>query len=70
MGATRPFREAGEMWCDQDSTLRRAGGLPERNERDATDDQAITLETGDTAEVRIPYDGIVRANLIDEGLTT
>jgi ribosome maturation factor RimP len=36
----------------------------------AADDQAITLETGDTGEVRIPYNGIVRANLIDEGLTT
>ncbi len=36
----------------------------------AADDQAITLETGDAGEIRIPYDGIVRANLIDEGLTT
>ena len=30
----------------------------------------ITLEAGDTGEIRIPYDAIVRANLIDEGLTT
>jgi ribosome maturation factor RimP len=36
----------------------------------AADDVAITLETGDAGEVRIPYDAIVRANLIDEGLTT
>lgn len=36
----------------------------------ASDDDAITLETGDAGEIRIPYDAIVRANLIDEGLTT
>jgi ribosome maturation factor RimP len=30
---------------------------------------ALTLEAGDAGEVRIPYDAIVRANLIDEGLT-
>ncbi len=34
------------------------------------DGTAITLETGDAGELRIPYDAIVRANLIDEGLTT
>ena len=33
-------------------------------------DDTITLEAGDTGEIRIPYDAIVRANLIDEGLTT
>ena len=33
-------------------------------------DDALTLDTGDAGEVRIPYDAIVRANLIDEGLTT
>ena len=30
----------------------------------------ITLDAGAAGEVRIPYDAIVRANLIDEGLTT
>ncbi len=34
------------------------------------DDDTITLQTGDAGEIRIPYDAIVRANLIDEGLTT
>jgi len=34
------------------------------------DGQTITLETGGSGDVRIPYDAIVRANLIDEGLTT
>ena len=33
-------------------------------------DDTITLEAGDAAEIRIPYEAIVRANLIDEGLTT
>ncbi len=33
-------------------------------------DDTITLEAGETGEIRIPYDAIVRANLIDEGLTT
>ena len=33
-------------------------------------DDAITLEAGDAGEIHIPYDAIVRANLIDEGLTT
>jgi ribosome maturation factor RimP len=36
---------------------------------DASDD-AITLATGDAGTVRIPYETVVRANLIDEGLTT
>jgi ribosome maturation factor RimP len=36
--------------------------------REAGDD-GIALETAE-GEVRIPYDAIVRANLIDEGLTT
>ena len=33
-------------------------------------DDTITLQAGDAGEIRIPYDAIVRANLIDEGLTT
>ena len=33
-------------------------------------DDTITLEAGDAGEIRIPYEAIVRANLIDEGLTT
>ena len=33
-------------------------------------EEALTLETGAAGEIRIPYDAIVRANLIDEGLTT
>jgi ribosome maturation factor RimP len=33
-------------------------------------DDTIALETSNAGEIRIPYDAIVRANLIDEGLTT
>lgn len=33
-------------------------------------DTTITLDAGAAGELRIPYDAIVRANLIDEGLTT
>lgn len=33
-------------------------------------DDFITLDAGPAGELRIPYDEIVRANLIDEGLTT
>jgi ribosome maturation factor RimP len=33
-------------------------------------DDAITLDAGDAGALRIPYDAIVRANLIDEGLST
>ena len=33
-------------------------------------DDAIALEAGNAGEIHIPYEEIVRANLIDEGLTT
>ncbi|MGH3137300.1 MAG: ribosome maturation factor RimP, partial [Gaiellaceae bacterium] len=36
---------------------------------DVTED-AVTVETADGSSLRIPYDAIVRGNLIDEGLTT
>jgi len=36
----------------------------------AADEETVTLATGDAGEIRIPYEAIVRANLIDEGLTT
>lgn len=32
--------------------------------------ESITLDAGDAGELHIPYGSIVRANLIDEGLTT
>ncbi len=33
-------------------------------------DDVVTIETAGAKSVRIPYDAIVRGNLIDEGLTT
>jgi ribosome maturation factor RimP len=53
-------------------SVRLEGGKKNRHRGvllEASDD-AITLQTGDAGELRIPYDAIVRANLIDEGLTT
>ena len=41
-----------------------------RGEVSAADEDAITLENADAVLLRIPYDAIVRGNLIDEGLTT
>jgi ribosome maturation factor RimP len=52
--------------------VRLAGGKKNRHRGllvEAGDD-TITLEAGETGEIRIPYDAIVRANLIDEGLST
>ena len=41
-----------------------------RGEVKAADDDAVSLETTEGVVLRIPYDTIVRGNLIDEGLTT
>ena len=41
-----------------------------RGEVLAAGDDAVTLALADTGTVRIPYDAIVRGNLIDEGLQT
>jgi ribosome maturation factor RimP len=53
-------------------SVRLEGGRKNRHRGTLVDagDDTITLQTGDAADVRIPYDAIVRANLIDEGLTT
>jgi ribosome maturation factor RimP len=53
-------------------SVRLEGGKKNRHRGLLTgaDDDAITLDAGDAGELRIPYDAIVRANLIDEGLTT
>jgi ribosome maturation factor RimP len=50
----------------------RSGGKKSRYRGVLTEagEEAITLKAGGAGEVRIPYDSIVRANLIDEGLTT
>jgi len=41
-----------------------------RGEVTEADESAVTVETAEGAALRIPYDAIVRGNLIDEGLTT
>jgi ribosome maturation factor RimP len=53
-------------------SVRLEGGKKNRHRGLLTEagDDAITLDAGDAGELRIPYDAIVRANLIDEGLTT
>jgi ribosome maturation factor RimP len=50
----------------------RADGRKNRYRGVLTDagDGTITLDSGDAGEIHIPYEAIVRANLIDEGLTT
>jgi ribosome maturation factor RimP len=50
----------------------RAEGRKNRYRGMLTDagEDTITLDTGDAGEIHIPYETIVRANLIDEGLTT
>jgi ribosome maturation factor RimP len=50
----------------------RADGRKNRFRGVLTDagDGAVTIDTGDAGEIHIPYEAIVRANLIDEGLTT
>lgn len=51
-------------------SVRTEGKKRQRGTLSAAGAAAITLETRDENEVRIPYDAIARANLIDEGLTT
>jgi ribosome maturation factor RimP len=73
-GPERPLRKPEHFAAVLGDTvsIRAEGGKKgrRRGRLIAADDVAITLETGDAGEVRIPYDAIVRANLIDEGLTT
>jgi ribosome maturation factor RimP len=73
-GQERPLRKpehfAGAI--GRTVSVRADGGKKNRyrGRLTAADDAAITLESRDAGEVRIPYETIVRANLIDEGLTT
>ena len=73
-GPERPLRkrEHFESAVGARVSIRLDGGKKNRHRGvllEAGDD-TITLDAGDAGEVRIPYDAIVRANLIDEGLTT
>jgi ribosome maturation factor RimP len=73
-GPERPLRKR-EHFADAVGarvSVRLEGGKKQRHRGVLVeaDDDSITLDTGDAGEIRIPYDAIVRANLIDEGLTT
>ncbi len=73
-GPQRPLRKP-EHFADVIGarvSVRFEGGRKSRYRGRLTEagDETITLETGDAGEIHIPYDAIVRANLIDEGLTT
>jgi ribosome maturation factor RimP len=73
-GLERPLRKR-EHFAEavgRSVSVRLEGGKKNRRRGvllEAGDDE-IKIETGDAGEIRIPYDAIVRANLIDEGLTT
>ena len=73
-GPERPLRKP-EHFAEalgSEVVVRLAGGRKNRHRGllvEAGDD-TITLDAGDTGEIRIPYESIVRANLIDEGLKT
>lgn len=72
-GADRPLRKP-EHFVDAvgERISVRVGGRKNRYRGILSDagDDTITLEAGAAGEIHIPYESIVRANLIDEGLTT
>ena len=73
-GPERPLRRPGHFAeaVGQRVSIRLEGGRKNRRRGRLVEagDDAITLDAGEAGELRIPYDAIVRANLIDEGLTT
>src|SRR6187401_321966 len=73
-GPDRPLRKP-EHFADvvgERVSVRVEGDRKKRHRGLLTDAgvDTITLQTGDAGVVHIPYEAIVRANLIDEGLTT
>ena len=73
-GVERPLRKPEHFAAviGQRIAVRSDGGKKSRYRGELTEagEEAITLRAGDAGELRIPYTAIVRANLIDEGLTT
>lgn len=73
-GPDRPLRKP-EHFTDAVGariSVRVEGGRKHRYRGRLTEagDESITLEAGEAGAIHIPYEAIVRANLIDEGLTT
>jgi ribosome maturation factor RimP len=73
-GLERPLRKREHFAAAMGKrvSIRLEGGKKnrQRGRLVEVDDVAVTLDAGDSGELRIPYEAIVRANLIDEGLTT
>jgi ribosome maturation factor RimP len=73
-GPERPLRKpahfAGALGARVSIRLEGGRKNRQRGVLVAAGDDSITLDAGDSGELRIPYETIVRANLIDEGLTT
>jgi ribosome maturation factor RimP len=70
-GLDRPLRrqEHFEAVVGRRIKLRVAGQRKLRGEVLSAGDQSVTVAVSDGAETEIPYAEIVRANLIDEGVT-
>jgi ribosome maturation factor RimP len=70
-GLDRPLRrqEHFEAAIGRRIQLRAAGRRKLRGEVLSADEQSVRVAASDGAETEIPYTEIVRANLIDEGVT-
>ena len=67
-GLDRPLRRQEHFEAALGRRVKlRTSGRKLRGEILAADDRSVTVGASDGAETEIPYDEIVRANLIDEG---
>jgi ribosome maturation factor RimP len=67
-GLDRPLRRQEHFEAARGRRVRmRAAGRKLRGEVLSAGEQGVTVAVSDGAETEIPYDEIVRANLIDEG---
>ena len=69
-GVDRPLRRQEHFEAAVGRRIQlRTGGRKLRGEVLAADEQSVKVAASDGAETEIPYTEIVRANLIDEGVT-
>jgi ribosome maturation factor RimP len=69
-GVERPLRRQEHFEAAVGRRIQlRTGGRKLRGEVLAADEQSVKVAASDGAETEIPYTEIVRANLIDEGVT-